>query len=292
VRSILALLRQKVVRGVALVLAILAALVAFLVWETTVAGIPASLVTQYTVLKSIPAGLWPVFAMIALAAFFGALALGPDLIQKWTKTASDWRHASSRRIEQLEADNKQLRADKTALQDRVAAYESAGVAKLVANVPNPGPVFIPEDEPYLIDRPEYIGGQGPFVCIVPFNHAEPATTIDVENKDDEFDVVVSYEVESVADHYSATAWTINLETRVQVLDDNGEPITSARIDKGETKIDDDGSWQHTVTGRSALVGLAKGKYDLRVVDYFTTTLGHRHKPQREYRNMRMRVTRR
>jgi len=76
-------LRQKVVRAVALVLAIPAALMTFLIWETTIAGIPASLVEQYTFLKSIPAGWWPIIAMFALVLFLFALALGPDRLQAW-----------------------------------------------------------------------------------------------------------------------------------------------------------------------------------------------------------------
>jgi hypothetical protein len=51
----------------------------------------------------------------------------------------------------------------------------------------------------------------------------------------------------------------------------------------------DGSWQHTVSGRSTVVGLPEGVYGLKVVDY-TEMYGYRGNPRREYRNMRLTVT--
>ena len=267
-------------------------LLAILVFETGVWGIPPSIADQSELLTSlnryVPAR---VSIGILLALLLAAAAIGPSTLRTWRDSILEWWHADARRIERQEAEIKQLRSDKAALQDRLIAYESAGAAELVANVDEPGPVPIPEDAPYVIERPKYQDSHGPIVCIVPFNGTEPAATIEVQGAENEYDVAVSYRVESVAGQYSAVAWTITLETRVQVLDDSGEPITSVGIDKADTKIDDDGSWQHAVTGHSTLIGLPKGVYALRVVDYLTTTLGSRYEARRDYRDMRLRVTR-
>jgi hypothetical protein len=56
---------------------------AFLVWETTLAAIPGSLVEQYALLKSVPKGWWPVVAFTALSIILFAAALGPDRLQAW-----------------------------------------------------------------------------------------------------------------------------------------------------------------------------------------------------------------
>jgi hypothetical protein len=56
---------------------------AFLVWETTIAAIPGSLVEQYALLKSVPRGWWPIVAYTALSIVLFAVALGPDRLQAW-----------------------------------------------------------------------------------------------------------------------------------------------------------------------------------------------------------------
>lgn len=105
----LSLLRKRALRLPALVVAVMLVGLGFLMWETTVAAIPASLVEQYALLKSIPAGWWPVITVFILSLIFFVAALGPDRLQVWGKAISDSCHRSDREIERLRAENQQLK---------------------------------------------------------------------------------------------------------------------------------------------------------------------------------------
>lgn len=97
------------VRFVALAFAVLVLVLAFLMWETAVAGIPASLSTQLVFLKTLPAGAWPIIALFAVSLFLFGLALGPDLLQKWGKVISDRCHRRDREMKELRAENQRLK---------------------------------------------------------------------------------------------------------------------------------------------------------------------------------------
>lgn len=164
------------------------------------------------------------------------------------------------------------------------------------NKVTPGPVEIPEDEPYVIERPKYANTGGTVVCLAPFNDLEPILTIYAENPKDVYEVVVNYEVESRTDNYSDGIWKMDIEARLWVVDERGNTVTKPgfytdTIDVSEGDGGQErGFWRHTVSGNCAFSGL-EGTYGLKAVDY-TTMRGMRGHARRTYRNMRLRVTRR
>lgn len=171
------------------------------------------------------------------------------------------------------------------------SYEASDTPAVVVDEYNPGPVSIPEDEPYVLKRPKYIGVGGHVICLAPYNDRDAATTVEIKDAKDAYDVVVSYEVQSVTDEYSDAFYTMSMEARVWIVDEDGEVIKNLDLYRGTIDVtQEDGSWQHAVSGRCTFIGL-EGVYNLKVVDY-TEMHGYRGNPHRTYRNMRLRVTRR
>jgi hypothetical protein len=167
----------------------------------------------------------------------------------------------------------------------------SGPPGVVARAENPGPVSISEGEPYVIDPPKYPTHGYPVTCLAPYNDRDAATAVEIEGTQSEYDVVVSYDVRSVTDEFSAAHYTMSMEARIWVVGENGERVRNLDCYRGRIDVAKDGSWQHAVSGRSAFVGLPKGVYSLYVVDS-TAMDGWRGYPQREYRDMYLRVTRR
>lgn len=181
------------------------------------------------------------------------------------------------KAEALEAENTELQVELDRQRSRV-----------VARIENLGPVSIPEDEPYIIDPPKYRDYGWPIICVAPYNDHDVATTVEIENPESEHDIVVSYEVQSVTDEFSAAFYTMSLEARVWVMDGGGKRVKNLDFYRGTIDVSQDGSWEHAISGRCTFVGLPKGIYGLKIVDY-TAMDGYRGHPRREYRHMRLRV---
>ena len=124
--------------------------------------------------------------------------------------------------------------------------------------------------------------------MAPYNDHDAATTVEIEDAQSEYDVVVSYDVRSTTDDSSAAHYAMRIEARVWLVDENGKKVGNQDFYRGTIDVAEDGSWQHAVSGRSTFVGLPKGVYSLYVVDS-TVMDGWRGHPQREYRNMRLTV---
>jgi len=66
----------------------LTTVLAFVMWETTIEAIPASLSRQVVFLQSLPKGLWPIVALFVLSFVLFVMALGPDRVEPWMKRFS------------------------------------------------------------------------------------------------------------------------------------------------------------------------------------------------------------
>ncbi len=165
-----------------------------------------------------------------------------------------------------------------ALKTKVGEYESGGALRVVAQSANPGPVSIEEGAPDGIERRE-----GEIVWVVPFRD-DPVITIKVEDAGDEHRISVSYGVRG-----NANTDGFQMDTAVQVLNEDGEPIRRLFINIDWINVSEDGSWQYTVAASEDLLGLPEGAYGLNVLDFVDLPPALRGNTRREYSDMRLTV---
>lgn len=185
---------------------------------------------------------------------------------------------------------------KKELEDKLAAYEDSGKPKVVAKVQRPGPVSINEGPPYVVNQ-ENEGSSVYLASLVPYKtyatlvdaYNDPAAHLEVEDADDAYLVALSYEAQATTER-SSQRKVMEIETRVRVLNEDGDMVRQLAIYTGSGELSEEGSWRHTVSGSSTLLGLPEGVYGLHVFDY-VRMVGSRDNGLREYRNMRLRVTR-
>jgi hypothetical protein len=196
----------------------------------------------------------------------------------------------------VERDLGETRVEKRKLEERLKAYEGRGGASLVTVVEK-GPVSIQEQPPYLL-REHRESASISLVCLVPFKayttareiENEPTATLTVEDAGDAYTVAVSYEVQATTP-YSMQRQVMDIETRVQVVGKDGGVVRDLSVysGSGEFSGPEAGTWRRAVSGSSTLMGLPQGVYSLHVLDY-VNMVGARDNGQREYRNMRLRVS--
>ena len=102
------------------------AVLAILVLENGMFGIPQSLASQWALLASlnqlVPAR---VTVGVALSLFLGVAVIGPATLRSWHRAIADWYHRDQREIARLDEENGRLRQDKRDLEARVKVLESA-----------------------------------------------------------------------------------------------------------------------------------------------------------------------
>lgn len=187
----------------------------------------------------------------------------------------------------------EVEAERDDLKEKLKAYEDSGKPKVLVRLENGGPVTTEEWAPDEIGRvPSEV------VCVVPYKpydtvsafFDDPATTIKVEDVEDAYHIFVDYEVRGeIAPR--GEAWRTQIDAGVQVLSEDGEMVRGLHVYVGMAAVSEDGSWQHTVHGNGILSGLFEGVYGLNVLDYLEVPLDYRRDARREYRDMRLRVTR-
>jgi hypothetical protein len=204
-----------------------------------------------------------------------------------------------------------LQASKEALEERLAVYEGRGKPKVVVRLENPGPVSLSQWAPQGID---WHGRD--VVCVVPYKpydtesafFKDPAAKLPVEDVDDVFLIVVDYEVNGENAHRPEEdeeleetlteiserppiKLPINIEVVVQTIGEDAKVVAELHIHSGEVEELGEGLWRHIVRDNGTLSGLPVGEYGINVCDYLDAPFDLTSNERREYRNMRLRVTR-
>ncbi len=178
--------------------------------------------------------------------------------------------------------------------ENLKAYENGDKPKIVARAENPGPVSIEEWAPDTLQE-----GENDPVCVVPYKPYEtsstffddPAATIEVEDAENDYLVVVDYEVRAENQPHPEGRYPMQIDVGVRVLSDDGQAARDLGVHSGVVWVPEDGRWQHTVHGNEILSGLPEGVYGINVFDILDVPTDFRENARREYRDMRLRVTR-
>lgn len=275
-------------------------------------GIPEDIASPFAFLSSF-GDEWLIRTLATVLAFVLALVwIGPIRVQEWYRWASDWWHSSAR----LQAENEQLKSEKTELKERLAAYEGRNAPKLVVKAENPGPVVLEPQQPghHFGFNSRHEKGVQHYrdILIVPYKFndgadtsaAEPAAAFEVEDVDDILIVAFSYEVRSPKElqfqqggqhqvWLEVTDVDKALVRRVNVSPEHGPAVAAAKDeDFGELMVSAfSGSapeisvtWRNIVSSSCHLYDLPRGTYGLSLKEELARDYG-----PREYRNMRLTV---
>jgi hypothetical protein len=192
-----------------------------------------------------------------------------------------------------------------------APATQADTPKEVVRLENTGPVLIRQWAPQEIDW-----HHRDIVCVVPYKPYRtesaffdaPAVELPVGDTDDVFRVIVDYEVKGENVHRPdededleesireisgrpPIQLPVNIEVAVLTIGENARVVRELHIHSSEVEELGGGSWQHVVHANEILSGLPEGHYGLNVCDYLDAPFDLTRNEQREYRNMRLRVTR-
>lgn len=177
-------------------------------------------------------------------------------------------------------DRDKVEGENKGLRDKLRAYENGGKPKVVARIENRGPVSVEEWAPSEIDTNDARA----VVCVVPYKpydtasayFSDPAATIEVQDPNDDILVSVSYKVRG--DGWTnpvSGAWGTDMNTFVEVLDEEGKSARHLYMHLAHVNIAEDGSWRHEAAGGEHLLGVPKGVYGLNVIDFAEVRLDFR-----------------
>ncbi len=189
--------------------------------------------------------------------------------------------ASYEEVTQRDGEIRRVEGKRAELEAKLEAAEGRNAPKIVVDkeykAPNGGAVL------------GNMGGESGLVPLLfstkaPRGLDTPAANIEVDGPEDTHVVAVRYEVRSGDRHRYQPEKTIRTATHLQVLDESGKVVMYPTIYNGMADVDEDGFWRYTVSRSYALSGLAKGAYDLRVLDYASG------KGERNYYDVKLLVT--
>lgn len=194
--------------------------------------------------------------------------------------------ANYEELQELASDNKEL-------EDELEGYKNSGTPKVVTRLDNPGPVSIEEWAPDVLQE-----GENDSVCVVPYKpygsvsafFDAPAFNIKVEDAEDVYLIVVDYEVRGENQPHPEGKYPMQTDVGARASSADGQTTRDLHVHMGVAWVPEDGSWKYAVHGNGILSGLPEGTYGLNVFDIVDVSANKRD-ARREYRDMRLRITR-